>query len=69
MSIGELIRKLRNNAFYTQHELGIRLGVTQRAVSLWECGKRCPSARAMRGLIVVFGKHEKELREAYAKTN
>lgn len=63
--IGVLIHKLRDNALYTQRELAEKLGFSQMAVSYWESGGRRPSQRAMHGLIVVFGRHEKELRAAY----
>ena len=39
-SIGDRIRLERTTAGLTQEQLGIAVGVTAEAVSLWESGKR-----------------------------
>ena len=40
--VGQLISKLRKEKGMTQLELADKLGITDRAVSKWECGKGCP---------------------------
>lgn len=40
--VGQLISKLRKEKGMTQLELANKLGITDRAVSKWECGKGCP---------------------------
>ena len=42
MSIGEKIAALRKGKGWTQAELGEKLGVSNQAVSKWECGASSP---------------------------
>lgn len=41
-SIGKIIRDARLKKGYTQKEIADRLGVTDKAVSKWECGRSFP---------------------------
>lgn len=41
-TIGTLIKNARLNNGYTQKELAERLGVTDKAISKWECGRSFP---------------------------
>ncbi|CBK73146.1 Predicted transcription factor, homolog of eukaryotic MBF1 [Butyrivibrio fibrisolvens 16/4] len=40
--IGKLIKNARLSKGYTQKEIANKLGVTDKAVSKWECGKSFP---------------------------
>lgn len=40
--IGKTIKELRLDEGISQRELGKRLGVSNQAVSFWECGQREP---------------------------
>ncbi len=42
--IGKLIAECRKAQNYTQVELATRLGVTDKSVSKWECGRSMPDA-------------------------
>ncbi|MGF7142871.1 transcriptional regulator with XRE-family HTH domain [Anaerotaenia torta] len=42
--IGKLIAERRKARNYTQAELAVRLGVTDKSVSKWECGRSMPDA-------------------------
>lgn len=40
--IGKLIREARVKKGYTQKDLATKLGITDKAISKWECGKSFP---------------------------
>lgn len=42
MDIGKIIKKYRKQANLTQKELGIKIGVSQQQIGMWENGKRIP---------------------------
>lgn len=44
MNIGDMIAEYRMRSRMTQEQLGERLGVSNRAVSKWECGESLPGA-------------------------
>ena len=44
MNIGNMIAEYRMRSRMTQEQLGERLGVSNRAVSKWECGESLPGA-------------------------
>ena len=44
-NIGVFIAQLRKEQNMTQKELADKLGVTDKAVSKWECGKGIPETR------------------------
>ena len=52
---GELIRRFRTEMKLTQKELGERIGVSDKAVSKWECGNGCPDVSLLYSLSEVFG--------------
>ena len=55
--IGRLIRDARVHKGYTQKELAERLGVSDKAVSKWECGRSFPDITLIESI-----SHELELR-------
>ncbi len=52
---GELIREARKAKNYTQSELGDMLGVTNKAISRWECGDSFPDVGVLENLAQVLG--------------
>ena len=59
--IGNFICRLRNEKGYTQKELGVLLGVTDKAVSKWENGAALPRREVLRHLAAVLGCTQEEL--------
>lgn len=55
MSIGENIRNLRVSRGLTQAQLGDAVGVSDKAVSTWESGKREPRIGVIEKLAEFFG--------------
>lgn len=55
MSIGENIKSLRESRGLTQAQLGDAVGVSDKAVSTWESGKREPRMSAVEKLAELFG--------------
>ena len=51
--VGALIRALREEAGLTQLQLAEKLGVSDRAVSKWECGRGAPDVTLLGALGVV----------------
>ncbi len=47
---GNLIREARQRKNYTQNELGMMLGVTNKAVSRWENGESFPDIGVLESL-------------------
>ena len=54
MSIGENIKSLRESRGLTQAQLGDAVGVSDKAVSTWESGKREPRMGVVEKLAVFF---------------
>lgn len=54
MSIGENIKRLRESRGLTQAQLGDAVGVSDKAVSTWESGKREPRMGVVEKLAVFF---------------
>lgn len=52
---GELIREARKAKNYTQSELGDMLGVTNKAISRWECGDSFPDVGVLENLAQILG--------------
>lgn len=52
---GELIRRLREEQSLTQRELADQLGVSDKAVSKWECGGGCPDVSLLPELAKQLG--------------
>jgi transcriptional regulator with XRE-family HTH domain len=52
---GGLIRLLRTKMGLTQKQLAERIGVSDKAVSKWECGNGCPDISLLYELAAVFG--------------
>ena len=61
MSIGENIKSLRESRGLTQAQLGDAVGVSDKAVSTWESGKREPRMGAVEKLAAFFGLDKSEL--------
>lgn len=61
MSIGENIRQIRESAGLTQKQLAQIVGVTGKAVSMWEIGTRAPRMGAIQKLADYFGITKSEL--------
>lgn len=61
MSIGENIKSLRESHGLTQAQLGDAVGVSDKAVSTWESGKREPRMGAVEKLAAFFGVDKSEL--------
>lgn len=66
---GSLIRNLRRNAGMTQSELANRLGVSDRAVSKWECGKGMPDISVISAIAAVFGVGSQQLLDGNLNQN
>lgn len=47
------IRTIRMNSKYTQSTLANALGVTQKAVEAWECGRNVPQGPSLRLLMML----------------
>ena len=54
-TIGQNIRALRTAQNLTQHQLASALGITDQAVSKWECGLGCPDVSFLPTLAQFFG--------------
>ena len=52
---GSLIRQLRTQRGLTQKQLADRIGVSDKAVSKWECGSGCPDIALLAALAEEFG--------------
>lgn len=55
MTIGENIKSLRESRGITQAQLGDAVGVSEKAVSAWETGKREPRVGVVEKLAEFFG--------------
>lgn len=55
LRLNERIKMLRTENHISQSQLAKALGVSQKAVSLWESGDRVPSATAIASLTKYFG--------------
>lgn len=53
--IGKFILELRNEKNMTQQQLAGKLGVTDRAISNWENGRRLPDISLIKELCSIFG--------------
>ena len=58
---GEFIATLRKEKNYTQAELAQRLGITDKSVSKWECGRCMPDASMIQPLCEALGVSVSEL--------
>lgn len=54
MDITEIIKFYRKQCNLTQSELGVKLGVSQDAISLWEKGKAQPNYEILRKMCIIF---------------
>ena len=54
MDIKSLIKYYRKQCKLTQSELGVKLGVSQDAISLWEKGKAQPNYEILRKMCIIF---------------
>ena len=61
VKIGKFILELRKEKGMTQQELASRLGVTDRAVSNWENGRRMPDVSLLKPLADILGISVNEL--------
>jgi transcriptional regulator with XRE-family HTH domain/DNA-directed RNA polymerase subunit RPC12/RpoP len=61
VKIGKFIADSRKNKSLTQAELAEKLGITDRAVSKWECGKAMPDTSLMLELCDILGISVNEL--------
>lgn len=52
--VGNLISKIRKEKGFTQKELAIKLGVTDRAISKWERGMGCPDVSLLESLSTIL---------------
>lgn len=55
MKIGQFIAALRKASGLTQQEVADRLGVTDKTISKWECGKGLPDISALPAIAELFG--------------
>lgn len=55
LRLNERIKMLRTENHISQSRLAKALGVSQKAVSLWESGDRVPSATVIASLAKYFG--------------
>lgn len=55
LRLNERIKMLRTENHISQSQLAKALGVSQKAVSLWESGDRVPSATVIASLAKYFG--------------
>ena len=55
LGLNERIKMLRTENHISQSRLAKALGVSQKAVSLWESGDRVPSATVIASLAKYFG--------------
>lgn len=55
MSIGEQIRKYRNEMSLSQKELGEKLGVSQAMIAQYESGKRIPKKETIEKIATALG--------------
>ena len=55
LRLNERIKMLRTENHISQSQLANALGVSQKAVSLWESGDRVPSATVIASLAKYFG--------------
>lgn len=55
LRLNERIKMLRTENHISQIQLAKALGVSQKAVSLWESGDRVPSATVIASLAKYFG--------------
>lgn len=53
--VGKFIAKLRKEKDMTQQQLADKLGITDRAVSNWENGRRLPEYSILKELCDIFG--------------
>lgn len=61
MSIGQNIKRIRENAGMTQQQLAVVAGVTDKAVSMWELGTRAPRMGALQKISDYFHVAKSEL--------
>lgn len=61
MSIGQNIKRIRENAGMTQQQLAVVAGVTDKAVSMWELGTRAPRMGALQKISDYFHVTKSEL--------
>ena len=61
IKIGKFISECRKNKNLTQLQLAEKLGITDRAISKWECGKSMPDASIMLELCDILGINVNEL--------
>lgn len=69
VKIGLLIRELRQSKGMTQSALGELLGVSDRAVSKWECGKGLPDISMITAISEIFGIGEQQLLDGNLNIN
>lgn len=61
VKIGKFIAQLRNEQALTQKELAEKLGVSDKTISKWECGRGLPEISLMISLCEQFGVSVNEL--------
>lgn len=54
MTIGTVIRRLRQEQGITQEQLAEALGITSRAVSQWECDRTSPDISQLLCRVYIF---------------
>lgn len=55
MTIGENIRRARQAAGQSQHQLALALGVTDRTPARWEAGENTPDVPTLQRIAGVLG--------------
>ena len=53
--LGRLILQLRKEKGLTQQEIAAQLNISNKTVSIWECGKGAPDVSLWEGLSAVLG--------------
>ena len=60
-AFSDTLSRLRRERGLTQAELGVRLGISKSAVSMYECGNREPELDLLRAMADLFGVSESVL--------
>lgn len=66
-AIGRNVKRLREEKGWSQEELAVKLGVTDRAVSAWEHGRSYPRMAMLDKLCEVFRCQTRDLTHEYTE--
>lgn len=63
MNIGNNIKKMRKALNMEQSELAVKLNVSNKTISSWECGRTEPKMDMIEAMSIIFGIKKSELLE------